>query len=150
MNDGPVSFVPCSRKHGKFCSPAHAQLVAGYRDERTRQELLFENETGHHKGDMKIWRENNTMITFKTWLISNKTTTNRSQKNEKICIVKQTNPISPATIPRSNLTIGEIRNEKVIWCDICTSYELCYVSQYPRCPRRSEHVLNQSRNADVG
>jgi hypothetical protein len=46
--------------------------VAGYRNERIRQEMLFEAETNGYKGEEEIWLQNNTMITFKTWLKSNK------------------------------------------------------------------------------
>ena len=68
----PGAFVPVSIKH-KSCSPAHAALVRGYREERERQLQLFEAETNGYEGDKKIWKENHTLINFKTWLIANRT-----------------------------------------------------------------------------
>lgn len=64
-------FVPCSAKH-KHCSPAHAALVRGYRDERWRQEV--ENESIlNNPGDLKHAKENGfRLINFKDWLIANK------------------------------------------------------------------------------
>ena len=85
----PGSFVPCSPKH-KHCSPAHAPLVAGYRAERQRQELLLEAETNGYEGDIKLWKANgNKLINFKTWLIAHRIQMNRFQMSEMTFTVKQ-------------------------------------------------------------
>jgi hypothetical protein len=66
-------FVPCSRKHGKHCSPAHAAKVAAYRDERRRQELVFEGMTGGYAGDAEhAVAQGNTLVTFGDWLKATK------------------------------------------------------------------------------
>lgn len=64
--------LPCSSKHGKFCSIAHADLVQTYRDERYRQEI--ENEsTLENPGEKQIWKENGgKLINFQEWLIAHK------------------------------------------------------------------------------
>jgi hypothetical protein len=65
------SFVPCSPRH-HHCSPAHAALVRGYREERERQETA--NETVlTARGEREFWKANGgKLITFKTWLKANK------------------------------------------------------------------------------
>lgn len=64
------SFVPCSPRH-LHCSPAHAELVRGYREERERQETA--NEYLHANGERKFWKANGgKMIDFKMWLKSHK------------------------------------------------------------------------------
>ena len=66
------SFVGCSPRH-HHCSPAHGALVAGYRDERYRQELTWEGDTGAYAGDHRHWVEKGgSLVTFKDWLIANK------------------------------------------------------------------------------
>jgi len=66
-----MKFTPCSVRH-KSCSPAHAALVRGYREERERQETLNEMVLSN-PAELKIWKENgNRLITFKDWLIGNK------------------------------------------------------------------------------
>ena len=62
-------FVPCSARHGKFCSRAHANMVATYRDERRRQELLWEAKTGGYAGDDQLLRaQGERMISLRDWL----------------------------------------------------------------------------------
>lgn len=39
-------MIPCSRAHGKWCSPAHVALVGEYRDARFAWEDRFEAGTG--------------------------------------------------------------------------------------------------------
>src|SRR6201995_4086174 len=81
------SFVPCSPRH-HHCSPAHAALVRGYREERERQETANEMILTN-KAERELWKANGgSLITFKTWLIENKTKTNRSQMSDETCIVK--------------------------------------------------------------
>lgn len=100
----PGSFVPCSPKH-KHCSPAHTQLVAGYREERARQEILLENETGNYAGDLKWHKENGkTIITFKTWLKSNK-------KTEEYMMVRPVKNVAPTVIVISPTHAEGIQNE---------------------------------------
>lgn len=67
-----MNFVPCSVKH-KSCSPAHAAMVRSYRDERARQEQLFEDEFGAYDGDERHAKATGTkLINFKDWLKANK------------------------------------------------------------------------------
>ena len=62
--------MPCSPRH-HHCSPSHAALVAGYRDERHRQEIAHESILTN-KGEKELWKENGgTLITFKMWLKAN-------------------------------------------------------------------------------
>lgn len=64
--------MPCSPKH-KHCSPAHANLVRSYREERERQQLAFDEEYGVYEGDVKRAKENGvTLITFKQYLTGQK------------------------------------------------------------------------------
>ena len=66
------SFTPCSPRHHS-CSPTHAALVAGYRDERRRQEMLRDEITGMYTGDEKHYAATHEpLIDFKQWLIFNK------------------------------------------------------------------------------
>lgn len=68
------SFVPCSPRH-HHCSPSHAAMVRGYREERERQETQAEPYLCNGEGELKRWKENgNTLITFKTWLKAHKKT----------------------------------------------------------------------------
>jgi hypothetical protein len=61
--------TPCSRRHGRFCSRWHANLVATYRDERRRQEIEWEGLTGGYAGDAALLRaQGAAMITFGGWL----------------------------------------------------------------------------------
>lgn len=65
------SFTPCSPRH-HHCSPAHAALVAGYRDERRRQALCHEVELSY-PGERKLWKENGIrLVNFRDWLIANR------------------------------------------------------------------------------
>ena len=64
-----TAFVPCSPRHGKYCSPSHANMVASYRDERHRQELLWEAKTGGYAGDARLLRaQGERMISLRDWL----------------------------------------------------------------------------------
>lgn len=61
--------VPCSPRHEGRCTPHHRSLVDGYRDQRQREELELENETGGYAGDLARWRENGgTLVTFVEYL----------------------------------------------------------------------------------
>lgn len=65
-------FVPCSPRH-RQCSPAHADLVRSYRDERHRQEIVWEGMTGGWAGDAKHLRgKGYSLITFSDWLRGHK------------------------------------------------------------------------------
>ena len=76
-------FVPCSPKH-KSCSPAHAELVRGYREERQRQEAELEDITNGYDGELERWRENGgKLITFKEWLIGHKDRNREVEENEQ-------------------------------------------------------------------
>jgi hypothetical protein len=80
----PGAFVPCSPKH-KHCSPAHAQLVRGYREERERQYLQMESDTNGYEGEKELWQDNGgTLINFKTWLTSNAHRKSRENKLQSI------------------------------------------------------------------
>ena len=71
-------FTPCSAKHGKHCSAAHADLVRSYRDERTRQEIDWEAATGGYVGDANHLRaQGHSVITFADWLRANATERNQ-------------------------------------------------------------------------
>lgn len=68
----PLVFTPCSPRH-RSCSPAHAALVRGYREERERQESLFEEHTGAYRADEEHAKaKGHTMIDFHVWLRANK------------------------------------------------------------------------------
>lgn len=61
------SFVPCSPRH-LHCSPAHAEFVRAYREERERQWEIREAYLGmfNRDGQMQMWKENGGhLITFK-------------------------------------------------------------------------------------
>lgn len=63
-----MTFTPCSPRH-KSCSPAHAELVESYRDERFRQEVQLENRTGNYRGDIEHWKaKGGKLISFRDWL----------------------------------------------------------------------------------
>ena len=55
---------PCSKKHGKYCSAYHANIVQVYRDERRRQEELFENDLSY-ASDAILLKDRVKIITFK-------------------------------------------------------------------------------------
>ena len=60
--------VPCSPFH-ENCTAAHRDVVDGYREQRTREELALEAETGNYRGDLALWRENGNRLTnFNDWL----------------------------------------------------------------------------------
>lgn len=62
--------MPCQpRMRGCAASCLHRQLVESYRDARRAEELARETATGHHRGDLVIYRETTTMINFKAWLV---------------------------------------------------------------------------------
>jgi hypothetical protein len=51
------------------CSWSHVEQVAGYRDERQRQERQREDETLGYETELEEWNRTHQMITFKQWLI---------------------------------------------------------------------------------
>ena len=60
--------VPCSPSH-PGCTNHHRALVDGYRDQRYREELALEAETGMHAGDIAFWKENGgRLTTFGDWI----------------------------------------------------------------------------------
>src|SRR5690606_9055091 len=83
-----TKFTPCSAKHGKYCSPAHAAMVWGYRAERARQEQSRDKITNGHAGDERHWKaKGGNLIDFKSWLkahkgIGNKNGTFYSEQRE--------------------------------------------------------------------
>lgn len=117
----PGAFVPCSSKH-KSCSPAHASLVQGYRAERERQLLLFEAVSGGYKGDIKIWKENHSLITFKTWLKAN-ARNHASQSDVKHMVVNHytvMNNHEPIVRIVERFSLGEQNEEECNCdCDVC-------------------------------
>lgn len=69
-----MTFTPCSPRH-RSCSPAHADLVGGYREERERQERNFEDRTGNYRGDIAHAKAKGAkLVDFKVWLKANKRT----------------------------------------------------------------------------
>lgn len=67
-----MTFTPCSARH-KSCSPAHADLVAGYRIERYRQEMQQEDFTGNYRGDIEHAKaKGHNLIDFRAWLKAHK------------------------------------------------------------------------------
>lgn len=67
-----MTFAPCSPRH-KSCSPAHAALVDGYRQERERQEQHLEDVTGNYAGDIEhLKAKGHILIDFQQWLKANK------------------------------------------------------------------------------
>lgn len=69
-----LTFVPCSPRHERFCSPAHAALVRGYVEERQRQEIAHDGLwNAYGTGEYEDWRENGgKLIDFRTWLRAHK------------------------------------------------------------------------------
>lgn len=68
-------FTPCSPRHVPFCSPAHADLVRSYQQERERQETANEMILTS-KGEREHWKANGgKLIDFGTWLRANKRST---------------------------------------------------------------------------
>lgn len=66
-------FVPCSPRH-RHCSRAHSALVEAYCDERRRQEGYRDEITLGYAGDERRWTDSGgRLITFKEWLIFNRT-----------------------------------------------------------------------------
>ena len=60
--------VPCSPNH-TGCTASHRTLVDGYREQREREELALEAETGLHRGDIEFWKANGgRLTTFGDWL----------------------------------------------------------------------------------
>lgn len=58
--------------HHKQCSWDHADQVTTYIQERQRQELEREEATGGYAAELAEYNANNTLITFKQWLIMGK------------------------------------------------------------------------------
>jgi hypothetical protein len=68
-----VAVVPCNDAH-VGCTRQHRDLVDSYRDQRYREELELENETGLYRGDLEFWHENGgRLTTFRQWLDAHKT-----------------------------------------------------------------------------
>lgn len=66
------NFTPCSPRH-RSCSPAHAELVESYRDERFRQEVQLEKRTGGYAGDIAHAKAKGyKLIDFRQWLRAHK------------------------------------------------------------------------------
>lgn len=64
--------VPCSERH-PGCTTHHRNLVDGYRDQRHREELAVEAETGGYAGDLAHWRAmGGNLTTFAAWLRTNR------------------------------------------------------------------------------
>lgn len=62
--------APCSPKHDD-CTRHHRELVDGYHDQRYREELQQEAETGLNRGDLELWAANGGhLTTFADWLTS--------------------------------------------------------------------------------
>lgn len=61
----------CSRRHGKWCSPAHAELVDNYRHARHAWEERREYGDNMRMEDDE-YREAHPPPTFKQWLVNNK------------------------------------------------------------------------------
>lgn len=67
-----MTFTPCSPRH-KSCSPAHAELVESYRNERWRQEQQQEASTGNYAGDIAHAKaKGHKLIDFGDWLKAHK------------------------------------------------------------------------------
>lgn len=67
-----MTFTPCSPKH-KSCSPAHAELVESYRQERWRQIVDRERLTGDYDADIEHWEaKGGKLISFTDWLQAHK------------------------------------------------------------------------------
>lgn len=68
-----TAALPCSSRHGKFCSSSHSILVWDYRDERRRQETIRDEITGGYDGDEQHYKATQgNLIDFKKWLIANR------------------------------------------------------------------------------
>lgn len=60
--------TPCSDKPHN-CNPQHRDMVLGYRDQRYREELAYEAETNHGRGEHEHWKAmGGRMVTFSEWL----------------------------------------------------------------------------------
>lgn len=67
-----MTFTPCSPRH-RSCSPAHADLVDSYRQERWRQIEELDKVTGHYPSDYEHWKaKGGRLIDFSTWLKARK------------------------------------------------------------------------------
>lgn len=66
-------FTPCSPKH-KSCSPFHANVVRGYREERQRQEIAHDGLWNHPEtGEYVAWKDRGgKLIGFAEWLKAHK------------------------------------------------------------------------------
>lgn len=63
-----MTFTPCSPRH-RSCSPAHAELVDGYRLERERQQAQLDRFTGAYDSDVAHWKAmGGKLIDFRVWL----------------------------------------------------------------------------------
>jgi hypothetical protein len=70
-----MTFTPCSTRH-KSCSPAHADLVTGYRlaryNDEIRHEALLDSR---NVGERALAKENgHKLIDFQQWLKAHKRT----------------------------------------------------------------------------
>lgn len=64
--------LPCSPRHGKYCSMAHSALVRDYREERERQETANETVLSM-RGETEYWKATGgQLIDFKAWLLAHK------------------------------------------------------------------------------
>lgn len=68
----------CGPRHARHCSPAHADLVANYRDARDAVDALRESGTVVGAGvacyqlEPADFRETVQSVTFKQWLIAHR------------------------------------------------------------------------------
>jgi hypothetical protein len=65
--------MPCSKGMRKCrLDCLHRRDVHDYQAARNADEERMEQETALYPGDVELWKQRNTMITFKDWLVGKK------------------------------------------------------------------------------